>query len=159
MLEHYAVEWTEWFVHKLLFWETDNKVKGRILRAFHHAATYALLTLMIVAHTLYPVFWFQTTMVFVYAIVWFQHILTNGCVISKVEQKLLEDESSFIDPFLELFHIKSDEESKPGLLILGSTVVMICLGLEWVARVVHKLKRFLELQVPVSEPIRRILAA
>lgn len=157
-MERYAVEWAEWAIHKLLFWESDNKKKGRIVRAFHHAATYALLTLIIVAHAIYPAFWFQSIVFGFYFIVWSQHVLTNGCVISKVEQRLLEDENSFIDPYLELFNIKTDNDSKPGILILGSTVVMGCLGLEWVARAIYKLKKVLELQVPISEPIRRILA-
>lgn len=157
-MERYAVDWTEWMVHTALFWETDSKKKGRIVRAFHHAATYALLTLILVAHVIYPAFWFQSIVFGFYLIVWIQHVLTNGCVISKVEQRLLEDEFSFIDPYLELFNVKTDNDSKPGILILGSTVVMGCLGLEWVARAIYKLKKVLELQVPISEPIRRILA-
>ena len=158
MMERYAVDWTEWLVHIILFWESDNKKKGRILRAVHNAGVYALLTLIIVSHVIYPAFWFQSIVFGFCLLVWIQHILTNGCVISKVEQRLLEDENSFLDPYLELLNVKTDNDSKPGILILISTVVMGCLGLEWLARVIYKLKKVLELQVPISEPILRILA-
>ena len=110
MMERYAVDWTEWLVHIILFWESDNKKKGRILRAVHNAGVYALLTLIIVSHVIYPAFWFQSIVFGFCLLVWIQHILTNGCVISKVEQRLLEDENSFLDPYLELLNVKTDND-------------------------------------------------
>lgn len=138
-MQHYAVDWTEWLVHRIFFWETDDAKKGRIVRAIHHAGVYALLTLIIVSHTIYPAFWLQTGILAFCLLVWVQHILTRGCVISKVEQKLLKDESSFLDPFLELFQIEATEFSKQGILMLGSSVAVLLLSLEWIARVFHKI--------------------
>lgn len=138
-MEHYAVDWTEWLVHTVMFWEPDNKVKGRVLRAIHTCGVYVLLTLIVVSHTLYPAFWLQTLLFGFCILVWIQHVVTNGCVISKVEQRLLEDTQSFIDPYLDLFHIEATPASKSGLLTLGSTVVVFMMGLEWVSRVHHKL--------------------
>lgn len=133
------VEWTEWLVHRIFFWETDNKKKGRILRAFHHFLSYSLLTLIVISHTIYPSFWLQTLLLFVCALVWMHHIATRGCVISKVEQKLLEDSQSFLDPFLELCDIEATEYSKQGILMLGSTLGVGILALEWFGRLHHKL--------------------
>lgn len=141
-MEQTATEWTEWLVHRIMFWETDDAKKGRIVRAVHHAGVFALWTLFLVSHTLYPAFWLQTLLLGFYSLVWTQHILTNGCVLSKVEQKLLKDESSFVDPFLDLFHIEATEQSKRGILMLGSTLVMSFLTLEWFARVMHKVIPF-----------------
>lgn len=138
-MEHYAVEWTEWAVHRLFFWETDDAKKGRIIRTLHHSCMYALMTMMIVSHTIYPAFWLQTLVLAICCLIWIQHVLTHGCVVSKVEQKLLKDESSFVDPFLDLFHIDMTNESKSGLVIMGSSLVVFLLGLEWMGRINHKL--------------------
>lgn len=136
------MEWTEWIVHKVLFWETDNVKKGHILRMVHHAMTYGLITLIIIAHTIYPAFWLQTYVLFLCLVSWIQHVLTNGCVLSKVEQKLIGDESSLIDPMLELFGIEASEQSKRGILTLGSSIVVGTLTMEWVARIFHKIIPF-----------------
>lgn len=141
-MQKYAVEWTEWLVHTTMFWETDNAKKGRILRAIHHASVYALFTLIIVSHTIYPAFWLQTVLLALCFVVWVHHILTRGCVVSKVEQKLLGDESSFLDPFLELYQIEANEFSKQGILTLGSSLFVALLSLEWIARVFHKIIPF-----------------
>lgn len=152
IMESIAVEWTEWIVDRIMFWESDKKRKARILRAVHHFLSYGLLILIIVSHTLYPAFWLQTILLFVCGLVWVQHVVTNGCVISKVEQKWLEDESSFIDPFLELVHADIPNSSKPGILILGSTLAVFMLSLEWIARVIHMMLKL----VPVSVSIQGI---
>lgn len=132
-------EWTEWLVHRVFFWEDDNKKKGRILREIHHLISYALLTLIVISHTIYPAFWLQTLLLFICTLIWMHHIATHGCIISKVEQKLLEDSQSFLDPFLELCGIDVDEYSKQGILMLGSTLGVSLLTLEWFGRVHHKL--------------------
>lgn len=136
-MEERAVEWMEWIVHKVLFWESDNEKKGRIVRALHHAVSYGILTMVIVAHTLYPAFWLQTVLLVICGIIWIHHILTHGCVVSKVEQKLIQDTGSFLDPFLELFDIEATERSKQGILMLGSTCCIFMLTLGWFGRVHH----------------------
>ena len=141
------MDWTEWLVHRVFFWEEDDGKKGRIVRALHYAGTYILGTLIIVSHVLYPAFWLQTLLLGFCTLVWIQHVLTRGCVISKVEQRLLKDESSFIDPYLELFGIEANEKSKQGILILGSTVVVGILTLEWISRLSHKLIPLLKSQL------------
>ena len=141
-MESYAVEWTEWIVRTLLFWEEDDVRKGLILRTFHHATMYALGTLIIVSHTIYPAFWLQTLVLGLCILIWVQHVVTHGCVISKVEQKLIGDTESFVDPFLMMFRIEMTHESKSGLVILGSTLVVTLLSLEWVGRVFHKVVPF-----------------
>jgi hypothetical protein len=133
-MEHYAVEWTEWIVRKVLYWEEDDERKGQILRAFHHFGVYALFTLIIISHTLYPAFWLQTIILMFCILVWIHHMLTRGCVISKVEQRLMKDEQSFVDPFMTLFQIEVNEKSKQGILMLGSSLGVALLSLEWISR-------------------------
>lgn len=141
-MEQYAVEWTEWAVHKILFWETDNVKKGKIVRAIHHFVSNSLILLVILSHILYPAFWLQTIVLGCWIIIWIQHVFTNGCIVSKVEQKLIGDESSFIDPILFMFHIELNEQGKRGFVTLGSTLLVSLLSLEWIGRVFHKLIPF-----------------
>ena len=156
-MEHTAVEWTEWLTHRIFFWETDDKKKGKILRAFHHFAMYGLLTLIIVSHVIYPAFWLQTVLLAFCILVWSHHVLTHGCVVSKVEQKLIGDTSSFIDPYMELFGIELPEPSKPGIVTLGSTLVVGTLTLEWISRVSHKVIPLLRGLSPASTQALNIL--
>lgn len=145
-METQATDAVEWIVHRLFFWESDNKRKGRILRAIHAFGVYALLTLIVVSHVVYPAFWLQTLILMFCVCVWAQHVVTHGCVFSKVEQRLLEDEESFMDPYLELFRIEIDNESKKGLLILGSSIATFMLGLEWLGRVHYKVRSLIASQ-------------
>jgi len=151
-MESIAVEWTEWFVDKLIFWESDKKRKARLLRAVHHFTVNTIAVLIIISHTIYPAFWLQTILLGVCGLVWIQHVLTNGCVFSKIEQKWLEDESSFIDTFLEIVHADVPNVAKPGIVILGSTLLVFMLSLEWTARLIHMMIKL----VPTSVSIQGI---
>lgn len=158
-MEKTAVDWTEWIIHRIFFWEEDDAKKGRIVRALHHAGTYILGTMIVVSHIIYPAFWLQTLVLGFCTLVWIQHILTHGCVISKVEQRLLKDESSFVDPYLEIFGVEANEKSKQGILIMGSTLAVSILTLEWISRLSHKLIPILKSHLLVVPPVLHTLAA
>jgi hypothetical protein len=144
-----AVDWAEWTVHRVFFWESDNAKKGRILRELHHAVMYGLLALLIISHTVYRALWLQTFVLLCCALIWLQHVLTRGCLSSKVEQRLIGDESSFVDPFLDIVGIEANEASKQGIVILGSTAVTAILFLEWMSRVLSHLQGLVRAVVPV----------
>jgi hypothetical protein len=138
-MEAFATEWTEWTLHKVMFWEEDPVRKGKILRYVHHFIMNALITLIIVSHTVYPAFWLQTLVLFFCLLIWLQHITCNGCVVSKIEQKLIGDRESFVTPILEAFHLEPTQELAIAFVIMGSTLGVFLLGLEWLARVHHML--------------------
>jgi hypothetical protein len=138
-MESFATEWSEWAVHKVLFWEEDPVRKGKLVRYIHDFLSNTMIVLIVISHTLYPAFWLQTIVLFICVIVWLQHLVCNGCVISKVEQKLIGDTRSFAAPFLEVFHIEPTKELGSAMIIMGSTLVVFFLGLEWIARIHHKL--------------------
>jgi hypothetical protein len=138
-MESFATEWSEWAVHKVLFWEEDPVRKGKLVRYIHDFLSNAMIILIVISHTLYPAFWLQSIVLFICVIVWLQHLVCNGCVISKVEQKLIGDTRSFAAPFLEVFHIEPTKELGSAMIIMGSTLVVFFLGLEWIARIHHKL--------------------
>ena len=139
VMETFATEWTEWIVHKVFFWEPDNERKGKLLRAIHHFVSNSLIVMIIVSHTVYPAFWLQTLVLAICILVWLQHVSCNGCVVSKVEQKLIGDSNSFVDPLFDLFHVTPTKELSIMVVILGSSVGVLLLSLEWIARVHHKI--------------------
>ena len=132
-----VTDWVEWMLHKVMFWETDNGRKGRILRAIHHLMSYAMLTLIVVAHTLYPALWFQTLLVVAVGVVWIQHMVLRGCVFTRVEQRLLGDTDSFWDPYVEFMGIRPSQDVNTAVLITVSTVGFALMGLEWTANVLR----------------------
>lgn len=135
-MEETAVNWTEWLV-KRIFGDDDEKT-GRIVRAIHTGVTYMSLLCVILSFTLIPAFWFQTVLLFLCGLVWMQHILFHGCVFSKVEQRLLKDETSFLDPYLQLFDVEATERSKQGILMMLSTVGITMFTLAWGGRLVRE---------------------
>jgi len=155
-MQTYAVDWTEWVVRRAFFWESDDAKKGRFLRVLHHAGVYALATLILVSHTIYPAFWLQSILLGFCILVWIQHIVVRGCVISKVEQKLIGDETSFLDPFLEMFDIDATEYSKQGILMFGSTLGVAILSLEWISRVFHKVIPFVSRHLQALSSVAHI---
>ena len=56
-----------------------------------------------------------------------------------MEQKLIGDNTSFIDPILQLFKLEPSQELTIFTLIVISTMSTNILWLEWIARVNHKL--------------------
>lgn len=135
-MEDTAVNWTEWLV-KRMFGDDEAKT-GRIVRTIHVAVTYSALVLIFVSFTLYPALWFQTVMLCFCGLVWAQHMLFHGCVFSKVEQRLLKDETSFLDPYLELFEVEATERSKQGILMMLSSVGLSMFTLAWGGRVMRE---------------------
>jgi hypothetical protein len=98
---------------------------------------YLLLSAIIISHTLLPSsFLLLLTVYIVCVTIWLQHIITGGCIISKIEQKLLEDDRSFVDPFLKIFNIQITRETTIGVTVMGSTTVVALLGLEVFSRFV-----------------------
>jgi hypothetical protein len=138
-METFATEWAEWVVHKVMFWEEDPIRKGKILRYIHNFLSNTLIILIVISHTLYPAFWLQTLILFSCVLVWLQHLACNGCVISKVEQKLIGDHESFVTPILEAFHLEPTPELATVFVIVGSSMGVFLLGLEWLARIHHML--------------------
>ncbi len=133
-----ALEWTEWTVNTLMFWEPDEKKRAKIVRAAHHFLSYGLITMIIVSHTIYPAFWLQSFILVVCMMVWTHHVLTGGCIISKLEQKWLGDNESFVDPFLVLFNIRlAEDDDRSGFVTLASTFAVFFLMLEWLSRASH----------------------
>ena len=155
-MEETAVNWTEWVIHRIFYWEEDNAKKGRLVRAIHTGTSYVILLMVVLSFTLLRAFWIQTILLGICGLIWLQHILVHGCVFSKVEQRLLEDETSFLDPFLELVGVEANERSKQGILMMLSTIGMAMFTLAWVGRVQSEIVPLLTAQARAVAPALHI---
>ena len=124
----------EFILRTIFFWEKDPKRLGTLIRFCHHATVYLLIISFFVIHTIIPSFFLLCLYTIFWFFLWIHHILTGGCVVSKIEQSLLGDSKSFIDPFLQLFHIPISKETTVGATIMGSTFILFFLTMEISAR-------------------------
>ena len=117
---------------------TDDEILGEIIYTLHTFGTLTLLTLIVVSHTIYPVFWFQFAIFCFVFCIWIQHILLNTCIITCLESKFIKDHNRvmLIDGILKLLGMPITAETQSGLMLLWSTGFVIFLGLELIARCV-----------------------
>lgn len=126
----------------VFFWEEDPKKIGGLIRFLHHSVVYMFVIWYIVIHTFLPSFLLFILFYIAFGLVWIQHLVCGGCVVSKIEQKLIGDTKSFVDPILETFHIPITPESTAGIVILGSTSVMFMLSCELLIRLITLIKNW-----------------
>jgi len=121
------------FIYK---WVSEkDEVLGEIMRTLHLFIFWTLLVLVIVSHTVYPVFWFQAVIFSLIFIVWIQHIILKTCVLTSIELKLLgPDKPIMIDSLLYVFGIPVQKESRMGVTVMLSSASVLFLGLELIAR-------------------------
>jgi hypothetical protein len=135
--------WFERIVRWIFFWESDDKKLGVLLRFLHHSIVYCMGILYVLNHTIIPSYLLFCGLYICFFIIWVHHILTGGCLSSKVEQRLIGDSKSFVDPILEAFHIPITEKSTIGVVILGSTLVMGMLTFELTSRTILNIRHWL----------------
>jgi hypothetical protein len=112
-----------------------DEVLGEIMRTIHLFIFWTLLVLVVVSHTVYPVFWFQAAIFSLIFIIWIQHIILKTCVLTSIELKLLgADKPIMIDSLLYVFGIPVQKESRMGVTIMLSSASVLFLGLELIAR-------------------------
>lgn len=134
----------EYYLEKVLrtviFWEKDNRRLGLILRTLHSSFITLILSLYVFNHTLFPSFillfgiWCMSILIFLL------HILTGGCLCTKLEYKLTGERTTIIDPILEIFHIPVTKETVSGFTVLASTTFFIFVSLELMFHFLTKIK-------------------
>jgi hypothetical protein len=139
----------EYYLEKILrtlfFWEKDERRLGLILRTLHNSLIISILFLYIVAHTIFPSFillfciWCMSTFIFLF------HVLTGGCLCTKIEYKLTGERTTIIDPILEIFHIPITKETVKGITILGSSTFFIFTSLELFFHILIQIKSMISI--------------
>lgn len=124
----------------IFFWETDEKRLGTLIRFLHHSLTYSMILLYLFIHTMYPSYLLLCVFVFVMLLIWIQHFLTGGCVVNKIEQKLLGDSASFVDPILKILNMEITKENSQGIVVYTSTLVLGMSTMELLGRSILNIK-------------------
>ncbi len=134
---------TETMLRWLFFWEHDDKTLGKFIRFLHHGVIYTALIVYVIIHTIHPSY-MLLVFFWIFALsVWVQHIVTGGCIFSKIEQKLVGDTQSFVDPVLAAFHMLITPETTAGVVTMGSSCVMVLLTFELMCRTILNIKAWL----------------
>lgn len=117
-------------------WLSDNDhALGKILYTIHILSLIFICVMIILSHVIYPVIWLQILVFIIVFIVWLQHVLLHACVCSSLERKLMGSDARLaIDFILEVFRIPIMKETRMGITVLLSTIGVLFLGLELVAR-------------------------
>lgn len=121
---------------KVFFWEKDPKRIGIFIRFVHHSFMYICLIWYILVHTFMNSYLLFILFYLVIGLIWIQHCVVGGCLLNRIECRLIGDTKSFVDPILETFHIPITPESTDGFIILGSTFMMFILTCELVSRTI-----------------------
>jgi hypothetical protein len=143
--QDYLLDILEPFCKKLFFWESDPVRIGKLIRFTHHSIVYTIGISIIVVHTIMPSYFLLCILYLACLLIWIQHITTGGCISSKLEQRLIGDKNSFIDPILEVFNIPITPQTTSGIVVMGSTLVIFMMSLELCARTVLTLNSYLRL--------------
>jgi len=141
-IQDYLLDILEPLSKKVFFWENEPVRIGKLIRFTHHSIVYFIGVLIIVSHTIYPSYFLLCFVYILCLLIWIQHITTGGCLSSKLEQKLIGDSSSFVDPILEVFNIPITPQSTSGIVVMGSTLVIFMMSLELCARTVLNIKSY-----------------
>jgi len=119
-------------------WVTDqDEVLGEIVYILHMFVFWTLIVLIIISHTLYPIFWFQVVIFCFTCLIWMQHLILNTCVLTSIELRLLGPHNHLmIDSLLTIFGIPIQKETRMGFTLMLSSACVMFLGLELTARTV-----------------------
>lgn len=130
-------------LRKIFFWEEDPKRIGNFIRFLHISLIYLSVIWYVLIHTFMPsYFLFLLFFIFVF-LIWLQHCVCGGCLFSRIEQRLIGDTKSFVDPIMETFHIPITPESTDGVVLLGSTSLVIMLSCELILRTITNIRNYL----------------
>jgi hypothetical protein len=126
----------------IFFWENDPKRIGIFIRFVHHSFIYICLIWYILVHTFMNSYLLFLLFYLVIGIIWIQHCIIGGCLLNRIECKLIGDTKSFVDPILETFHIPITSESTDGFILLGSTTIMFILTCELISRSIINIRNW-----------------
>jgi hypothetical protein len=133
----------EIFFRWLFFWEIDDKRIGLFIRVLHQYLIMFLVISYLIVHTILPNYFYLFSIWFIAGIIWSLHCLTGSCVLTKIEQKLIDDKITVADPFLDIFHIPKTKENIMGVTLMTSTAFFLFLSFELLARTVLNIKSYI----------------
>lgn len=124
-------------VRYLYGWLTENdEILGKIVYVIHMTGFWTLIVLIVLSHV-FPYFWFQVGVFMMVLLTWIQHVMLNTCVLTSLEIKFTKDSVvRMVDSLLIMFNIPVTLESRMGVTVMLSTVMVFFLGLELMSRII-----------------------
>ena len=115
---------------------TDGEVIAYILGVLHVQMFVILSVGVFLAHTLYPVFWFQCLTTATLIIVWLQHIILKVCVVTIAEERLHKTQAPSTPYISQIFSylLNTDLNSALTSLVLAESVGVLCFSLEIIGK-------------------------
>ena len=145
-LKETSVFLLEKFMRYFYGWLAENdETLGRIVYVLHIFVFNMILVLIIVSHTIYPVFWFQVFVFLIVFLVWTQHVILRTCICTSLERKLIGKSAPIsVDIILETLKIPVSTESRMGVTLLISSLTVFFLGFEILSRISMNLREQFE---------------
>jgi hypothetical protein len=127
----------------------DGEVIAYVLAVLHILMFVMLSTSIFLAHTIYPVFWFQVVTTAILIIVWFQHIFLKVCVVTVAESKLHKIEAPSTPYLSQIFSyiLNTDLNSALTTLVIAESVCVMCFSLE----IIGKCSAAILYNIPLSQ--------
>jgi len=145
-LRSIAQEKFEKFLRFILFWEKDDQRLGKIIRLIHHFIVYSGIIGYFIIHTVASSYFIFVLFYLFWGLIWLQHMIFGGCIVSDIETKLIGKEGEgIILPILDIFHINVTPESGDGIVLLSSTIVICILSCELFSRTIGGVRTFLDI--------------
>ncbi len=98
----------------------------------HLLVTNTIIVLILISHTLYTAVWFKIVLFLLLFMLFSQHVILGGCIMTKFEKSITNEEESPYRKLLEKifvsFGVTIDQYDTYFLAILGTSVVWM--GLE-----------------------------
>jgi hypothetical protein len=135
--------WLKILFRWIFFWESDEKKLGTLLRLFRHSFIYSLGISLVLVHTLVPSYWLFLCIYGILALIWIQHLVYGDSIVNQIEKEWIGDNTCFVEPFLEAFHMPVTDETTRGVTIMTSTLLMIFLTLELTSRTILNINHYL----------------
>lgn len=127
-----SIKQTITFLYKWL--TNEGEALGYILGHIHFTLFLMLLLCVIIAHTIYPKFWFQATIFAIITVIWMQHVFLKVCVSTVAENDLTNKQASPFHELVEMmFHVSTDDFI--NYFIVAETVALCCFALELISRI------------------------
>ncbi len=124
----------------IFFWESDDKRIGLLIRVLHQYSIMGIVIIYVLVHTFFPSYFLMVGLWLVIGCIWSMHMITGGCVITRIEQRLLEDKITIVDPLLDIFNIPKTRENIMGITLLSSTLCFVTLSFELFTRTLLNIK-------------------
>jgi hypothetical protein len=111
---------------------TDGEVLGYILGVWHFVVCVTIFAMIIVSHTVYPVWWLQLVSFVCLFLIWLQHIFLQVCIVFIAERKLTNKEPPFYEIVRNILHIEPIQFTLH--FVIAETIAVGCFGLELVSK-------------------------